>query len=44
VIAVLGLALDAALVIVTQVRKPCDDDGVTRRELDEWNMAPEVMA
>ena len=39
VMAVLHLALAAALVIVTQVRKPAQDDGVTRRGLHERSYA-----
>jgi hypothetical protein len=33
------MALDAVLVIITQVRKPGQDDGVTRRGLHEWSYA-----
>ncbi len=40
VMAIGDLAVDAALVIVTQVRKPCEDDGVARRGLHELSMPP----
>jgi len=40
VIAKPDLALDAALVITAQARKPGQDNGITRHELHEWSMPP----